>query len=438
MSKEWREEKWGNVISLEYGKSLKGYREGTGEYRVYGSNGAIGWTNKILSKGPAVILGRKGAYRGIEYVKKSFWVIDTAYYAKSKIELDSRWLYYAMKGYKLGDIDDGSPIPSTPRSAVYAKKIKLPPLPEQKAIAHILGSLDDKIELNRQTNATLEAMAQALFRSWFVDFDPVLDNALQAGNAIPEALQAKAATRQQILAQANAPRLPQAVLDLFPSSFVFNEALNQWVPEGWEVKKFEELAQKIVDNRGKTPPIAPNGDKLLIETYQMKSKRAFPSFDNVSKMKFVSDETYNNWFRSGHPKFLDILFATVGNGIPNWCFMPPNNNQYCIAQNVVAIRAKEEVGGIFLKHLFDTNAFYRACQGIIITTAQPSIKLGHLKSVKVLFPSYHLTKLFNDKVLPIINSINNNNQQTQTLTQLRDTLLPQLISGRVRVPEGLG
>ena len=103
---------------------------------------------------------------------------------------------------------------------------------EQKAIAHILGTLDDKIELNRQMNATLEAMAQALFKSWFVDFDPVIDNALAAGNSIPEPLQAKAEVRAALGDQRKP--LPEAIQKQFPSRFVFSEEMG-WIPEGWEV-----------------------------------------------------------------------------------------------------------------------------------------------------------------------------------------------------------
>src|SRR6266478_2725676 len=118
-------------------------------------------------------IGRKGAYRGIEFSHDPFFVIDTAYYVVPKSELDMRWLYYAIKYHKLGEIDDGSPIPSTTRSAVYVRDLDVPPLPDQKAIAAVLGTLDDKIELNRRMNTTLEAMARALFQSWFVDFHPV-------------------------------------------------------------------------------------------------------------------------------------------------------------------------------------------------------------------------------------------------------------------------
>lgn len=139
----WRSSTWGEEVSLEYGKSLRGYDETSGKYRVFGSNGPIGWTESPLAAGPGVILGRKGAYRGVEFSRDPFFVIDTAYYVVPKTELDMRWIYYAIKYHKLGEIDDGSPVPSTTRSAVYIKDLEVPPLADQKEIAAVLGALDD-------------------------------------------------------------------------------------------------------------------------------------------------------------------------------------------------------------------------------------------------------------------------------------------------------
>jgi type I restriction enzyme S subunit len=210
MAGEWRASTWGDEISLEYGKALRGHDTSQGGYRVYGSNGPIGWTSTPLAPGPGVILGRKGAYRGVQFSRDPFFVIDTAYFVVPKSELDMRWLYYAIQHYKLGEVDDGSPIPSTTRAAVYVLDLDVPPLDEQRAIAHILGTLDDKIELNRRMSETLEAMARALFKSWFVDFDPV---------------RAKAEGRD--------PGLPKEIADLFPDSFEDSE-LGE-IPRGWEV-----------------------------------------------------------------------------------------------------------------------------------------------------------------------------------------------------------
>ena len=115
----------------------------------------------------------------------------------------------------------------------------------QKAIAHILSTLDDKIELNRRMNETLESMAGALFKSWFVGFDPVIDNALAAGNPIPEPLQARAEARRALGKQTKP--LPENIQKLFPDSFVFDEKMG-WIPEGWEVGTFGDLAEHVKDN----------------------------------------------------------------------------------------------------------------------------------------------------------------------------------------------
>ena len=179
---EWRQSSWGSEITLEYEKAIRGYQEAIAPYRVYGTNGPVGWAEKPLASGPGVILGRKGAYRGVNFSRDPFFVIDTAYYVKPKHDLlDMRWLYYAIIHHKLGEIDDGSPIPSTTRAAVYVRDFDVPPLSEQRAIAATLGALDDKIELNRRMCETLESMARALFRDWFVDFGPT--RAKMAGTA---------------------------------------------------------------------------------------------------------------------------------------------------------------------------------------------------------------------------------------------------------------
>lgn len=139
----WRHSTWGEEITLEYGKALRGYSEARRAVRVFGTNGPVGWTDKPLADGPGVILGRKGAYRGVHFSRDPFFVIDTAYYVVPRSTLDMRWLYYAMIHYRLGEIDDGSPIPSTTRAAVYPRELDVPPIVEQCAIAAVLGALND-------------------------------------------------------------------------------------------------------------------------------------------------------------------------------------------------------------------------------------------------------------------------------------------------------
>ena len=167
----WQNRKWGDLVTLEYGKRLIDYRESDGEYVVFGTNGPIGRTMNALSNSPTIIIGRKGAYRGVYYSEQPCSVIDTAFYVVPKVEIDMKWAYYALLCQDINGLDSGSAIPSTSRGSFYNLDAFVPLLETQKEIAHILGTLDDKIELNRRMNKTLEEIAQALFKHWFIDFE---------------------------------------------------------------------------------------------------------------------------------------------------------------------------------------------------------------------------------------------------------------------------
>ena len=164
MSSNWKTTTWGELATLEYGKGLLGYENANGDFPVYGTNGKIGWHIEPLFNGAGVIIGRKGAYRGVHYSKTPFFVIDTAFYLKPKTDIDLRWAYYELLTQDINSMDSGSAIPSTSRPDFYSLPVILPPLPEQHKIAEILGALDDKIELNRRMNTTLESIARAMFQ----------------------------------------------------------------------------------------------------------------------------------------------------------------------------------------------------------------------------------------------------------------------------------
>ena len=192
--------------------------------------------------------------------------------------------------------------------------IPLPPLPEQKAIAHILGTLDDKIELNRRMNATLEGMAQALFKSWFVDFDPVIDNALAAGNPIPDELAARACLRashrqaevRRSALRANAEgRMLNAEREdssthhsslsthhsLFPAAFQQTESMG-WIPEGWEVSTIGEECDTV----GGGTPSTRNPDFWDDGEYPWVTPKDFSALQDkvlLSSSRFLTREGLN-------------------------------------------------------------------------------------------------------------------------------------------------
>ena len=152
MNSEWKECFWGDIATLEYGKSLKNYKDKEGQFPVYGTNGLIGSNDSSLCDHPGVIVGRKGAYRGIHYSSKPFYVIDTAFYLKPKEKnLDLLFAYYELLTHDINSMDSGSAIPSTSREDFYNLPIKLPPIEEQKAIAYFLNNFDKKspVDTNR-------------------------------------------------------------------------------------------------------------------------------------------------------------------------------------------------------------------------------------------------------------------------------------------------
>jgi type I restriction enzyme S subunit len=396
MENEWRGSIWGEEISLEYGKALRGHDNSKGRYRVFGANGPIGWTSEPLAQGPGVILGRKGAYRGVQYSREPFFVIDTAYYVVPKRDLDMRWLYYAINHYKLGEIDDGSPIPSTTRAAVYMLDLDVPPIYEQQAIAHILGSLDDKIELNRRMSETLEAIARALFKSWFVDFDPV---------------RAKAEGRE--------PGLPKPIADLFPDSFEDSE-LGE-IPKGWEVVALGDFVLQRVERCAASPETA---------------ARPYVPIDCISpKSLFLRESKPGEEAQSSLTKFYkgDILFGAMRPYFHKVCIAPFDGTTRTTAFVLYPRRADDFAFATLLLHHPDTIDF--ATRHSTGSTIPYAVWMGSLDTMPVIAPPIELRKAFNHLVRPILARIPEPYFENRTLAALRDTLLPNLISGELRISD---
>ena len=159
------------MIELRYGKGLKEGERRNGPYTVYGSNGIIGYHDQYLVEGPGIIIGRKGSVGTVSFSRENFWPIDTTYYIIFKNTEDYTFWFYFLKTLNLYQMNTHSAVPGLNRENVYNLRIEIPSYPEQKAISKILSDLDSKIELNQQMNKTLESIAQAIFKHWFIDFE---------------------------------------------------------------------------------------------------------------------------------------------------------------------------------------------------------------------------------------------------------------------------
>lgn len=168
---EWKEYRLGELIKLKYGKDHKPLQDGT--IPAYGSGGIMRFVNQAIYRGPSILIPRKGSLNNVIYINTPFWTVDTMFWSIINEEIvDSRFLYYAICKYNFEDLNVGSAIPSLTVPVIEAVRVKLPTKEIQTRIADIIDSVNEKIETNRNINARLEELAHALFKSWFIDFEP--------------------------------------------------------------------------------------------------------------------------------------------------------------------------------------------------------------------------------------------------------------------------
>ena len=301
--------------------------------------------------------------------------------------------------------------------------IRIPPLPEQKSAVHILKSLDNKIELNRQMNATLEGMAQGLFKSWFVDFDPVIDNALAAGNPIPEAFAARAETRRKALADGAANR---DVAKQFPEAFQFTEEM-EWIPEGWEVVPLGNLLRSVSD------------------TYPLKAadKVIFLNTGDILDGSFLHQNLSETDGLPGQAKKSirekDILYSEIRPQNKRFAYVHFDGSNYVVSTKLMVLRATGDVSSIFTYLVLKQDATINNLQIMAESRSGtfPQITFDVLSKIEIALPQKTgIVNTFSENFLePTFQKQLKNNSVSENLSNLRDTLLPKLISGEIRIPE---
>lgn len=337
----------------------------------------------------------------------------------------SEYLYYFFQSPQgrseiWGITEQGAGQAGIRGSDLETVNIPIPSLPEQKAIAHILGTLDDKIELNRQMNETLEAMAQVLFKSWFVDFDPVIDNALLAGNDIPDELAERAELRQAQLNSGKA-NINSKINDLFPSEFEFTEELG-WIPKGWDIKPLDEIADYL--NGLALQKFRPQTlDEDFLPVLKIAQLRAGePNYDERASLDIKPEYIVQDG---------DIIFSWSGSLLVDvWCGGKAALNQHLF--KVTSESYPKWFYYYYTKHHLEE--FQRIAAYKAVTMGH--IKRSHLKEALCLVPDNLLEKKELYSLFEVIlNRKIQNKTESKTLAKLRDTLLPNLMSGELRIAD---
>jgi len=397
-------------------------------------NGSVNWASvpycvideaklsKYLLEPGDIVVARTGNSTGENYLYKgSEPTVYASYLIRFRIDTrkaDPMYVWYNMRSDKWWLFVNGAKTGSA-QAGANAKvlggfELRLPNLQVQRKVASILRTLDDKIQLNRQMNQTLEAMAQALFKSWFVDFDPVIDNALAAGNEIPEPLQARAEKRQALGDQRKP--LPPEIQSLFPDRFVFTEEMG-WVPEGWSVSC---VGDEFDVTMGQSPP----GD-----TYNTEGNGS-PFFQGRADFgfRYPSNRVYCT-----HPKRMarkdDTLVsvrAPVGDA--NIAY-----EDCAIGRGVAAVRHKSGCSSYSYYSILQLSEYFKVYEGE--GTVFGSINQKGFNSLPAIKAPLPVLTQFRKIAKELDLKISVNSVQLRNLGSMRDTLLPKLLSGELRIPD---
>ena len=395
MAGDWMEKSLGEFVRLQRGHDLPASDRRSGQIPVMGSGGLTGFHDHALAKGPGVVIGRSGvgSMGVVSYCPADYWPHNTVLYVTDFLGNDERFTYYLLHHLKLRRFDSGSAQASLNRNYIYPIRIVVPDPEEQRFVGHILGALDDKIELNRRMNDTLEAIARTLFKSWFVDFDPV---------------------RAKV--EGRATGLPKQLEELFPNRFVESE-LGE-IPEGWRVGSLGDVAEH--PRRGVQPDeIDPSTPYIALEHMPRRclALAEWGTADGLGSNKFE--------FKRG-----EILFGKLRPYFHKVGVAPIDG--VCSTDIVVVTPKTDAWFGFVLAHV-SSDAFVEYTNAGSTGTKMPRTSWGEMARYPVALSPEKIVTAFDRHIRQAAAQIVARVHESRTLVVLRDTLLPKLISGELRV-----
>ena len=377
---EWKEYKLGDVLTIKYGKDHKQLADG--DIPIYGSGGIMRYGERSLYDGPSILIPRKGSLNNIMYSDKPFWTVDTMFWSIINNNVaNPLFVYYSICKKDFASLNVGSAVPSLTVPVIEDIDILLPSLAEQKQIVSILKSLDDKIEVNRKINENLEQQAQALFKSWFVDFEPYKNG-----------------------------------------EFVESEL--GMIPKGWRVGCLDELCSFI--SRGLTPKYDETSDELILGQTCVRNNIVTLNNARKHRPKTKNEKWVQQW---------DVLLNSTGVGsLGRVGIVYFNMDNVAIDSHITVVRTSNPI----YRHYVGRNLLSRQLEienMAVGSTGQTELPRDRVKVMTIIIPSQDSMIRFNNIIEPMAISMYNNIIESRRLAELRDTLLPKLMSGELKVNE---
>lgn len=397
MGGEWQLLPLGQVATLQRGFDLPNQERTAGKIPVISSSGPSDWHSEAKVKGPGVVTGRYGTIGQVFYVEDDFWPLNTTLWVKDFHGNLPRFIYYLLQTIDFHQFNDKSSVPGVNRNHVHAYKVRVPPLETQRAIAHVLGTLDDKIELNRRMNRTLEAMAKALFKSWFVDFDPVR---AKAEGRQPEGMGAQTAA-------------------LFPDGFG-----EDGLPRGWTLSTIGEETEIV---GGSTPstkePRFWDGDYHWVTPKDLSSLSDPILLDTERKITELGLQEISSGLL---PKGTVLMSSRAPIGYLAVTQIPVATNQ-----GFISMKCNKRLPSWYVLHWAEYNM--EEIKGRANGTTFLEVSKANFRTLGIIVPNKEVLLAFEEFVGGLYKQVVLNLEESRTLAALRDALLPKLLSGEVSV-----
>ncbi|MDE1513685.1 MULTISPECIES: restriction endonuclease subunit S [Vibrio] len=427
---KWIDTTVGEYCPFVYGKSLPQRNRENGNVPVYGSNGIVDYHKTPHVKGCGIIIGRKGSVGAIHLSKSEFWPIDTSFYIEKDSIDELYFTYYLLKSLGLEHMNSDSAVPGLNRDNAHALTIRIPESSnDRKLLGYWVAKFDKKIELNTQTNQTLEQIAQAIFKSWFVDFDPVkakIETLAAGGSADDAELAAMSVISAKTVDELNSLKAsnPEAFKKLAQTAALFPAAMQDSelgeIPEGWEVS---EIGNEVIVVGGGTP------STKNIEFWEDGTIH----WTTPKDMSGLNCKVLTNTDR----KITEAGLKKISSGL--------------LSENTVLMSSRAPVGYLALAKIpVAINQGYIAmkCEGRLSPeyvllwceqnmeeikqrasgTTFAEISKANFKPIPVIVPVKSIIDTFTVQVSDIYNFVHSNALQSETLSISRDLLLPKLLS----------
>ncbi|MGJ8526005.1 Type I restriction modification DNA specificity domain [Halomonadaceae bacterium LMG 33818] len=395
---EWNEKLLGEVSSNHDGKRkpVKQSDRNPGPYPYYGASGIVDYVDDYLFDGLHLLIAEDGENLRTKQTPIAFlangkcWVNNHAHIVTGGEEVSTRYLHYYFQTVDIQPYITGAVMPKLNQANLNLIPVKYPDVAYQKKIEHLLGTLDDKIDLNRRQNATLEAMAQAIFKDWFVDFGPV---------------RAKMEGREAYL--------PEEIWQLFPDRLDEDGGK----PEGWKLETLGDNFNLTMGQSPKGDTYNDDGDGLPF----FQGRTDF-GFRYPSNRKYCTDPKR---LASAEDTLVSVR-APVGD-------INMASEKCCIGRGVAAIRHKSGARGFTYYSLRQIQKELQSYESE--GTVFGSINKKQFSALSFLKADGELIDAFERQIASLDDKVSLNTKETINLSNLRDTLLPKLISGELRIPD---